>query len=182
MFVPAPCTLLFYRDAEDSLGAFRQRASYVFDEEPDPYSELDSGGLNFECTKRPMIMALWTLWAMHGRALFAEKIEYLCALTEDAHRIIGAEADFETLHRPEANILCFRHLPPGLGDGDVHRFQVALRNRIKREGTYFISKVDIDGVAALRVVMMNHLITADHIRALLDEIRRVGRELLASAS
>lgn len=182
LFVPAPCTMLFYRDKEDSLGAFRQQASYVFDEEPDPYAELDSGGRNFECTKRPMIMALWTLWAMHGRALFAEKIEYLCALTQDVHRILLDEPDFEPVHRPQANILCFRHRPTDLPEADVHRFQVAIRNRIKSEGTYFISKVNIDGVAALRVVIMNHQITAEHVRALLGEIRRVGRALLAGTA
>ncbi len=116
MFVPAPCTLLFYRNAEKAVGAFRQRASYVFDEEPDLYCAYDSGDKNFECTKRPMIMPLWTLWAVYGRALFAEKIEYLCRLTQDAHEILLAEPDFETLHHPEANILCFRYRPPGLDE------------------------------------------------------------------
>ncbi|MBV2153818.1 pyridoxal-dependent decarboxylase [Kitasatospora sp. SUK 42] len=181
MFVPAPCTLLFYRNKEDSLGAFQQRASYVFDEEPDRYTELDSGARNFECTKRPMIMPLWTLWSVYGRALFAEKIEYLCELTEEIHGILQDEPEFETVHRPEANILCFRYRPAELPDEDVHRLQVAIRNRIKLRGNFFISKVNIDGVAALRVVMMNHQITTEHFRMLLSEIRRVGIELLAAA-
>ncbi|GAA2236854.1 MULTISPECIES: pyridoxal phosphate-dependent decarboxylase family protein [Kitasatospora] len=180
MFVPAPCTLLFYRNRQDSLGAFQQRASYVFDEEPDRYTELDSGGVNFECTKRPMIMPLWTLWSVYGRALFAEKIEYLCELTEEIHRIVLDEPDFEAVHRPEANIMCFRYRPADLRDEDVHRFQVAIRNRIKIQGNFFISKVNIDGVAALRVVMMNHQINAEHFRMLLGEIRRLGRDLLDS--
>jgi L-2,4-diaminobutyrate decarboxylase len=118
MFVPAMCTMLFYRNKEKSYGAFRQDASYVFDEKPDIYTELDSGDKNFECTKRPMIMSLWALWAIYGRALFAEKIEYLCRLTEDLYQILRAEPDFETLHRPESNILCFRrgHTPPPGGN------------------------------------------------------------------
>ncbi|MGK4580101.1 pyridoxal phosphate-dependent decarboxylase family protein [Kitasatospora sp. HPMI-4] len=178
MFVPAPCTLLFYRNGQDSLGAFQQRASYVFDEEPDRYTELDSGGVNFECTKRPMIMPLWTLWSVYGRALFAEKIEYLCDLTEEIHRIVLDEPDFESVHQPEANIMCFRYRPADIRDEDVHRVQVAIRNRIKIQGNFFISKVNIDGVAALRVVMMNHEITAEHFRMLLGEIRRIGRDLL----
>lgn len=179
MFVPAPCTLLFYRNKEDSLGAFQQRASYVFDEEPDRYTELDSGARNFECTKRPMIMPLWTLWSVYGRALFAEKIEYLCELTEEIHRLLLDEPEFETVHRPEANILCFRYRPAELPDEHVHRLQVAIRNRIKIQGNFFISKVNIDGVAALRVVMMNHQITVEHFRMLLGEIRRVGADVLA---
>ncbi|MFF4184184.1 pyridoxal phosphate-dependent decarboxylase family protein [Streptomyces sp. NPDC001691] len=178
MFTPAPCTLLFYRNREKSLGAFRQQASYVFDEDVDIYTALDSGEKNFECTKRPMIMPLWTLWALYGRALFAQKIEYLCSLTGEVHRILEGEPDFETLHRPEANILCFRYRPAGLSEADVHDFQVEIRNRIKCEGNFFISKVDVGEAAALRVVMMNHQVTAEHFRMLLGEIRRVGQDLL----
>lgn len=178
MFVPAPCTLLFYRDQEKSSGAFRQKASYVFDEKPDIYTALDSGDKNFECTKRPMIMGLWVLWAMYGRALFAEKIDYLCQLTADVHEILRADSDFETPHRPESNILAFRYRPPGVAEEEVHRLQEEIRNRIKSQGEFFISKVNIDGVAALRVVMMNHRITAEHVHLLLAEIRKAGQAAL----
>lgn len=180
MYVPAPCTMLFYRDRQHSLGAFRQKASYVFDEKPDIYTELDSGDKNFECTKRPMIMTLWTLWAVFGPALFAQKTEYLCRLTQEAHRILEGQPDFRTLHAPEANILCFRHHPAELDEKDLHRFQLEIRDRVKQRGTFFVSKVDVDDVAALRVVMMNHQITTAHFRMLLDEIRRTGQELLGA--
>ncbi|WP_369212301.1 pyridoxal phosphate-dependent decarboxylase family protein [Streptomyces flavofungini] len=188
MFVPAPCTMLFYKNRETALSAFRQKASYVFEEEQDIYTAFDSGPKNFECTKRPMIMTLWALWAIYGRSLFAEKIEYLCGLTGEAYEILRADPDFETPHRPEANILCFRYHPAGYGGASgkkldkkaLHHLQVAIRNRVKSEGNFFISKVDIDGAAALRVVMMNHQITAEHFRMLLSEIKRTGRELIES--
>lgn len=184
MFVPAPCTMLFYRDREHASGAFQQQASYVFDEQPDAYSELDSGGRTVECTKRPMIMGLWALWAVYGRALFAQKIEHLCALTDEAYRILLDEPDFETVHRPEANILCFRYRPAGFPaePAEIHRLQQRIRDQVRLRGIFFISKVNLDGVAALRVVMMNHQVTAEHFRLLLDEIRTVGRELLAAAA
>ncbi|MFJ8039640.1 pyridoxal phosphate-dependent decarboxylase family protein [Kitasatospora sp. NPDC096147] len=185
MFVPAPCTLLFYRDRAHGAAAFRQHASYVFDEEPDPYTALDSGDRTLECTKRPMIMALWVLWSLYGRALFARKIERLCRTTALAHRILLEQPDFEVLHRPEANILCFRHHPAGpagrapADPREVHRLQVAIRDRIKHEGTFFLSKVDIDGVAALRMVLMNHQTTSEHVRLLLQAIRRAAQDVQA---
>jgi L-2,4-diaminobutyrate decarboxylase len=129
-----------------------------------------------------MIMALWVLWAVYGRALFAEKIEHLCHMTEAFHRILLDEPDFETLHRPESNILCFRYRPAELEDEDVHRLQVTIRNRIKRQGDFFISKVNIDGVAALRVVVMNHQTDPDHFRMLMGEVRRVARDLVGSSA
>src|SRR6185295_7490794 len=109
MFVPAACTLLFYKDKEKSYGAFRQEASYVFEKAPDTYTEFDSAEKNFECTKRPLIMSLWALWTLYGRALFADKIEYLCQLTGQAYQILRDQADFATIHQPESNILCFRY-------------------------------------------------------------------------
>ncbi|MFG2003952.1 pyridoxal phosphate-dependent decarboxylase family protein [Spirillospora sp. NPDC048911] len=181
MFVPMPCTMLFYRNKEHGYGAFRQEASYVFEQEPDIYTALDSAEQNFECSKRPMIMSLWALWALYGPALFAEKIEYLCRLTQEIYHEVCAAPDFEALHRPEANILCFRYRPDSrLADAELHRLQLAIRNHIKAEGRFFISKVNVDGVAALRVVMMNHQITREHFQMLLDDVRNAGRTLLGN--
>jgi L-2,4-diaminobutyrate decarboxylase len=117
---------------------------------------------------------------MYGRSLFAEKIEYLCQLTQQAYQVIQADPDFEELHQPEANILCFRYRPAGLNAKNVHRLQLRIRNRIKLQGNFFISKVDLDGVAALRVVMMNHQTTTEHFSMLLDEIKETGSALLSA--
>ncbi|MFC4587708.1 pyridoxal phosphate-dependent decarboxylase family protein [Sphaerisporangium corydalis] len=182
LFMPAPCTLLFYRDAATARGAFRQRASYVFDEEPDPYSAYDSADKNFECTKRPMIMPLWAVWSVYGPALFAQKIDRLCEVTRQAADMIAAEPDFAVAHRPESNILCFRYRPPGLQDATAHRLQLEIRNRIRGGGRFFISKVDIDAVAALRVVVMNHLIDAGHLAMLIAEIRDIGQQVLRASA
>ena len=178
MFLPGVCTLLFYKDRERSYGAFHQQASYVFEKVPNIYTQFDSAEQNFECTKRPLIMNLWVLWSLYGKALFANKLEYLCDLTQQAYQILKAEPDFQVLHQPEANILCFRYLPSNLVEKDFPDFQVAIRNRITEGGKFFISKVDIDEIGSLRVVFMNHQINPDHIRMLLSEIRKAGQELL----
>jgi L-2,4-diaminobutyrate decarboxylase len=181
LFVPAMCTLLFYKDKAKSYGAFRQDASYVFEKNPDIYTEFDSAEKNFECTKRPLIMNLWVLWVLYGKRLFADKLEQLCRMTQEAYQILNAEADFQTLHQPEANILCFRYLPDN-ADAVSPDFQVVIRNRIRSAGKFFISKVNIDGKGALRVVFMNHLTTAAHFRSLLDDIRHTGQTLITDGN
>ena len=178
MFVPSPCSLLFYRDKDKSYGAFHQEASYVFEKHADVYSEYDSAEKNFECTKRPMIMNLWVLWAIYGRALFSEKIEYLCNVCAEAYAILEFETDFETIHVPESNILCFRYRPQVFTNDLIEDFQVEIRNRIRENGHFFISKVDIDNQAALRVVFMNHQTNSEHFRLLLDEIRQTGLAII----
>lgn len=178
LFVPSPCSLLFYKEKEKSYGAFHQEASYVFEKQEDIYTGFDSAGKNFECTKRPLIMNLWVLWAIYGRAFFSEKIEYLCRLCKEAYKIVEEAPDFETIHRPESNILCFRYKPHGMQHVIVPDFQTEIRNRVRKNGTFFISKVDIDKEAALRVVFMNHEIRPEHIRRLLHEIREAARGIL----
>lgn len=182
LFVSAPCTLLFYRDRAKSLGAFRQQASYVFEKEPDQYTLYDSAEMNFECTKRPMIVGLWAAWSLYGRGLFEEKLDYLCALTNAFYEHLQTQPDFEVLHRPECNILCFRYVPYPMSDEDVDEFQLALRNAIRDDGTFFVSKVEVSGIATLRCVMTNHLTTMEHCIALLDKIREVGEGWLAAAA
>jgi L-2,4-diaminobutyrate decarboxylase len=178
MFVPSPCSLLFYKNKENSSRAFRQEASYVFEKYADEYTEYDSAGKNFECTKKPMIMNLWVLWAMYGRAAFSGKIELLCRFCLRAYNTLADADDFEALHSPESNILCFRYAPRNLQPGLIPGYQLEIRNRVRQNGLFFISKVDIRNETALRVVFMNHQIKMEHFQLLLNEIRQVGQEII----
>lgn len=178
LFVPAMCTMLFYKDKANKNLAFSQNASYVFEKQEDMYTEFDSAQGNFECTKRPLIMNLWVCWAIYGKAIFERKVTRLCDLAVSAYEMLSNLDDFEVIHRPEANILCFRYMPDYLAKHDIADFQLMLRNETKAAGRFFISKVNIDGVTALRVVFMNHEITMTHFRMLLQELRQTGQQWL----
>lgn len=179
MFVPAACTMLFYRERDHAHAAFRQEASYVFEKAPDRYTEFDAAEKNFECTKRPMIMTLWVPWALYGPAPFAEKIEGLCDMAVEVHAMLRAQQDFVPLHRPDSNILCFRYVPARRMDAaTLGALQGEIRNRVRARGHFFISKVDLDGQPVLRLVFMNHLVTTEHVGLLLEEIRTVAEMIL----
>jgi L-2,4-diaminobutyrate decarboxylase len=178
LFVPALCTLLFYRDRAKARRPFSQEASYVFDDHQDPISLIESGAKNFECTKRPAVLNLWLVWAMYGSRAIADKLEYLVDLTREAYEYLSETPDFRTIHEPESNILCFEHRPKGLPEEHISALQVALRDRIRSDGTFFLSKVEIGGRNVLRIVLMNHEITIDHIADLVVEIRRAAHSIL----
>jgi len=179
LFMPAACTLLFYRERGVAETAFPQKASYVFDPEEDEISRFESGVRNFECTKRPAILNLWITWALYGRRFFEAKLDYLVDLTRAAHDLLSVLPDFEVAHEPESNILCFTHRPEGSAGLDIDRLQLELRNRVRDAGRYFVSKVDLDGATVLRIVMMNHGISLKDIAGLVEEIRRHGRAIVS---
>lgn len=180
LFVPAMCTLLFYRDQKAALGAFTQEASYVFSEKGGTIDAFESGGVNFECTKRPGILNLWLCWAMYGREIFERKLDHLVHLIRTANDLLRQQPDFLVHHEPDTNILCFSHLPTSVADADRGTFQTALHAALMRDGRFAFSKTDLDGEPVLRLVIMNHSITSADIAAAIDGIRHTGASLLAS--
>jgi L-2,4-diaminobutyrate decarboxylase len=177
MFLPAACTLLFYKNKETPKQTFHKDASYIFENES---SDFDGGEKSFECTKRPMIMNLWIPWVVYGKEVFAQKLEALCALTLQAYQKLETSTHFETLHVPQTNILCFRYV---FNNKDSYKgvdFQMAIRDKIKEGGKFFISKVEVQGITALRVVFMNHEINMNHFEDLLAEIKKVGQNLMTN--
>ncbi|SED16825.1 L-2,4-diaminobutyrate decarboxylase [Tenacibaculum sp. MAR_2009_124] len=182
MFIPGTCSMLFYKDKRKSKLAFRQTASYVFEEEEDEYTKYDGAKKNIECTKRPMIMNLWGVWAFHGVSVFEEKIDYLYNLTQRAYQELNKEDDFEVLHQPEANMLCFRYIPSEENAIQITDFQLKIRDQLKAHGNFFISKVSLDGKIALRVVFMNHNTELNHFKTLLQEIKVIGKTIIQTSS
>jgi L-2,4-diaminobutyrate decarboxylase len=178
MFIPGTCSMLFYKDKSKSALAFQQNASYVFEKKEDLYTQYDGAKKNIECTKRPMIMNLWIIWAFYGATVFEEKINHLAALTQEAYKVLKANTNFESIHVPEANMLCFRYQSQRMEQKQIENFQIQIRNKIKSNGNFFISKVNIDGKPALRVVFMNHRIELNHFKMLLSEIEMVGEQIL----
>ncbi|MGM4954241.1 pyridoxal-dependent decarboxylase (plasmid) [Bradyrhizobium barranii] len=178
LFLPALCTLLFYREKGLAETAFPQKDSYVFDPFEDEMTAVQSGVKNFECTKRPAILNLWLAWSLYGRRAFADKLEHLVMMTEAAHDYLADQPDFIVPYRPESNILCFVHRPLGVYGNRLSGLQLELRNRVRAGGRYLLSKVDLDGQTMLRIVLMNHRIGQIDIEGIVAEIRRHAREIL----
>jgi len=181
MFIPGTCSMLFYKNKNRSKSAFRQEASYVFEKEEDQYSKYDGAKKNIECTKRPMVMNLWIIWAFYGPKVFEKKIDLLCSLITRSYNYLLLDDDFETLHEPEANMLCFRYNPKKLNSVYVKNLQIGIRDQLKFNGDFFISKVNLDGEPALRVVFMNHNIQIHHFMMLLEEIKKIGNNIIKSS-
>ena len=86
----------------------------------------------------------------------------------------GAAEDFEPLHEPECNIVAFRHLPEslrGASDDEIGAHQLKLRRRVVESGAFYIVSTQIDGIGALRAVVMNPLTGEDDLDALLETLR-----------
>jgi L-2,4-diaminobutyrate decarboxylase len=182
MLVPTQAGMLLVRDERDLSSAFSQRAPYLFH---DARGERvwDQGTRSFMCSRRADVFKLWIALQRYGIDGLAELHDYFCALTRFMWQEIAERADFEALHEPESNILCFRYVPPRTGqvpltDAALDDLNRELRERYNRSGEGWITATNLDGRRVLRVTIMNPRTTTADVRDILDGLAAVGDSLL----
>jgi L-2,4-diaminobutyrate decarboxylase len=177
LMMPALSTGILFRDGGVLRRLFQQEASYLFRDDADPN---DLGARTFECTKRMMAMPLYVCLATYGEAMFAEHVTTCYDRARHFAAELAAAADFELATEPEANIVCFRHLPSQLRDADLgaqNRWQSELRGRILGRGSFYLVQTQLGDTVYLRTTIIHPLTSDDRLRALLDEIRTTALEL-----
>lgn len=177
MLLPAQAGMLLMRDERDLDAAFSQRAPYLFQGAPGE-RVWDQGTRNFMCSRRADVFKLWVALQRYGTDALGEMHDYFCDLTRELHARVAAHPDFEALHEPESNILCFRYVGSGSPSGEeLDRRNRELRERYNRSGEGWITATNLEGRRVLRVTLMNPRTTTADLRDILEGLAAVGRSI-----
>ncbi|MGI9180555.1 MAG: pyridoxal phosphate-dependent decarboxylase family protein [Longimicrobiaceae bacterium] len=182
MFMPISLGAIFVRERRHLDAAFRQSAPYLFHLRPGEERSGDLGQRTLQCSRRLDALKLWICLRHYGVDYFAGLVEKTVRNTEALFTRLEAAPDFEPLHRPESNILCFLHLPEAIRGREprtVDGFQAELRERYNASGRGWITSTVLDGRRVLRVTLMNPHTEEEHLERLLFSLREMGRELTA---
>jgi len=186
MYMPMSVGAILVRDRRHLDAAFQQSAPYLFHIRPGETRSLDTGTRTLQCSRRFDALKLWVSLRHYGAAHFGELAERTVRTTHYLHDRLRLEDDFEAMHEPQSNILCFRWRPGGaVDDGGpaTDSLQAALRSRYNASGEGWITSTVLDGRRVLRVTIINPATTVEHIDRMLDALRRIGRDALeANAS
>jgi L-2,4-diaminobutyrate decarboxylase len=162
MWMPLSLGTILVRDGIWLRRAFEADAPYLFNA-----GSENLGEMTIQCSKRADAIKLWLLLRSRGTAPIVEAMERVTALTRYLYdRLIESE-DFEPVHEPDLNILCFRR--KGFDDEQT----ADLRERLIRSGRAWITTTILRGERVLRVTMMNPRTTERHIDAMLEALREV---------
>ena len=172
MLMPLSVGVLLMRDPADLDAAFRQKAPYLFHGAAGIRS-WDHGGRSFQCSRRSDALKLWVAVRRYGTAAFGLLFDHLSDLTGYLHDRLQEHPDFEPMHKPECNILCFRHTR----GADPDELNLRLRTTYNTAGTGWITTTVLDGVRVLRVTLMNPRTTPAHLDALVSELAETARAL-----
>lgn len=186
MLLPLAAGMVLTRDERDLDLAFAQQAPYLFHSGKSS-RVIDQGIRSFQCSRRADVFKLWFVIQRFGSSGLGRLYDHLCRTARLLHETIEERSDFESLHEPESNILCFRYLGRNSGkasrptsSGDVARIDALnreLRSRYNKEGSGWITATVLDGRPVLRVTMMNPRTSGDHVRALLDGLTAKAKEI-----
>src|SRR5687768_5436374 len=109
MLLPLAAGMVLTRDERDLEGAFAQQAPYLFHSGKSTRI-LDQGIRSFQCSRRADVLKLWFAIHRFGSSGLGRLYDHLCATARLLYDAIEERGDFENLHEPESNILCFRYL------------------------------------------------------------------------
>jgi L-2,4-diaminobutyrate decarboxylase len=171
LLMPALVSGVIFRNGNDSHRAFEERAAYLLEREGrEEWYNL--GHRTLECTKRMASLKVYACLAVYGTKFFADYVTRMFDLGQTFADQIESAPDFELAIRPDANIACFRYVPPGATDLDS--LQAAIRERLVRSGNYYIVQTRLPKGLYLRVTLLNPLIGETHLTQLLKTIRRIS--------
>ena len=187
MLLPLATGMVLTRDEGDLERAFAQQAPYLFHAGKSSRI-LDQGIRSFQCSRRADVLKLWFAIQRFGSSGLGQLYDHLCGTARILYDVIAERGDFENLHEPESNILCFRYLggdakprrDKSSSASEIQRIDALnreLRPRFNKKGTGWITATVLEGRPVLRVTMMNPRTGAEHVRALLDGLVAQAKEL-----
>ena len=180
MWMPISLGAVFVRDRRYLDSAFQQAAPYLFHLWPGEQRSGDLGQRTLQCSRRLDALKLWVCLRHYGTDFFGELIESTARNAELLWEKLAAAPEWEPLHRPDINILCFRHRPAFAADWGTERldaFQGELRERWNASGRGWITSTLLDGRRVLRVTLMNPRTAEEHLDEMLNGLREMGKSL-----
>lgn len=182
MLMPLSAGAVLVRDERDLDAAFAQRAPYLFHGAEGERSP-DQGKRSFQCSRRLDALKVWVAFQRYGADGLGLLYDRLCATARVLHASLAARRDFETLHEPESNILCFRFVGDGgLGAERLDAINLRLREAFNRSGEGWITTTLLGGRRVLRATLMNPRTTNADLDRVIEGLARLGREIAAGSA
>ena len=176
LYQPSSQGWVLFREGGNAYGAFRQEVPYLLG--PDGQDTgFDAIGKSLQCTRRLDALKLWACWQAYGRRAFGEWGERCVAAARAFHRGLADHPDFEPVHTPACNVVCFRARHPR--GGHVDAFHDAIRAKLLEQGRGWVVLTTFRGQRLLRTAWMNPTQGEAEAQALVDALAAARQAVLA---
>ncbi|GAA4605527.1 pyridoxal-dependent decarboxylase [Actinoallomurus liliacearum] len=168
------CSVILVRHRGPLRAAFGHEERYMLHAE-DTGNPVDH---TFEYSRPFRSLRLWLAMRVHGADQFRTWIEGTLANAALLADEVRAHASFELLHEPMLSTACFRHVPPGMSDGELDTHNERLARAMQADGRVFLAPAIVDGRTCLRACFVNFRTTPDVVKTVLEVADELGQALL----
>lgn len=177
LLVPALNTLVMFRNGERSFETFAQKASYLFQKSQNNVW-YNSATRTIECTKSALGIIAYTAMKYYGENYYGEYINSRYDLAKRFAAIIESDTQMELATKPDSNIICFRYAPSEMEAMSLNRINAAIRERIIKEGSFYIVQAEFSGKIWIRLTIINPVTSDNELKELVCLIKKIGAEEL----
>jgi glutamate/tyrosine decarboxylase-like PLP-dependent enzyme len=149
--------------------------SYIFRNGKDG-DVRDLGTLSLQCGRRVDSLKWFLDWKFYGQTGLAQRIEHYLELCRHAEERVRQASELEMVVPRESFNICFRYRTPA--DIPVEPFNLALRERLHRQGTSLVGTGFVDNQLTLRLLITNSNVDKPEIDTFFQGVINTGRELL----
>ena len=175
MLMPLSASVLLVKDELDLVNAFT--SEHVCSLENGKKWNL--GTRSFMASRRSDALKVWVALQRYGTDGFGVLYDYLCRLAQLLHGAIESRSEFESLHVPDCNILCFRYVGDrSLNGSDLDSLNQQLVRTFNQSGRGLIATYPTKDRFALRVTIMNPLTREEHLHEMLDDLTDIAKDLV----
>lgn len=167
MGVSALTTAVLFKDPNSSYSIFEQNASYILNKSKDP-EWYNSAKRTVECTKNMMGIKVYAILKQFGPQFFTDYLETCYDNGKTFARIIRANKNFELAQDPQTNIVVFRYVGSLTQAEEISLLNQRIRNKLVKEGKFYIVQTEIQGHTFLRTVLMNPFTSENEMYNLLS--------------
>ena len=176
LLVPALNTLVMFRNGERSYETFAQKASYLFQKsQKDVW--YNSAIRTIECTKSALGIIAYTAMKYYGNDYYGQYIDDRYDLAAAFAEIVKSSDNLQLAVEPDSNIICFRFAPVQTDEIDLDHINSEIRDRIIKDGSFYIVQVELNGKVWLRLTIINPVTSMDDLKAFLKRVLEIGEEL-----
>jgi len=184
LYVPYEAGATLVREPGRLAAAFRKFPEYLASDPESPFpGPAWFAERGVELSRGFKALKVWMGLKTHGTRAYGRAIERDVALARFLAREVERRPAFELMAEQVLSIANFRYRPDGaaLSEEALDRVNRRIVNRLVGDGSFFLAPTILKGRAALRVCIVNFRTTPEDLTFLLDEVARVGRELLAGS-
>ncbi|MBK8980049.1 MAG: aminotransferase class I/II-fold pyridoxal phosphate-dependent enzyme [Planctomycetes bacterium] len=183
LLVSSLCTGVLFADGRHADASFAPEVEYLFARCATPAAtdpgepDLDLGRRTLECTKPALGLELYALLASRGEGALGRYLEERVDVVRAFADRVRTSADFELATDPDANIVCFRHLQPGLVGAALDAHQDRLRLALLHRARFYATRTRLRDATWLRCTVLHPETTAHDLDALLAELRSLAESV-----